>query len=128
MTQAETADLFGLNVSVISRHISNVIEDGELDELTSLQKMQTSTGRSTALYSLDMVISVRYPVSAAQAPLFRRWATEKNCRDSAFFGCSVVPRSLNERRRALSPKHRLCRAVNANLRQRLGHSTSGVGI
>jgi hypothetical protein len=42
MTQAQIADLFGRDVSVISRHISNVIEEGELDELTSLQKMQTS--------------------------------------------------------------------------------------
>ena len=77
MTQAQIAETFGRDVSVISRHISNVLEEGELDEATSLQKVQTSTGRPATLYSLDMVISVGYRVSSAQATLFRRWATEK---------------------------------------------------
>lgn len=77
MTQAQIADLFGRDVSVISRHISNILEEGELEEATSLQKAQTSTGRPATLHSLDMVISVGYRVSSAQATLFRRWATEK---------------------------------------------------
>ena len=76
MTQAQMARLFGRDVSVISRHIANVLEEGELSEETSLQKVQTSpVGRPGALYSLDMVISVGYRVSSAQATLFRRWAT-----------------------------------------------------
>lgn len=76
MTQAQMASLFGRDVSVISRHIGNILEEGELDEATSLQKMQTSQfGRPGAFYSLDMVISVGYRVSSAQATLFRRWAT-----------------------------------------------------
>lgn len=76
MTQAQMARLFGRDVSVISRHIANVLEEGELGEETSLQKVQTSpVGRPGALYSLDMVISVGYRVSSAQATLFRRWAT-----------------------------------------------------
>jgi len=77
MTQAQIAQLFGRDVSNISRHISNILEEGELDEATSLQKAQTSTGRPATLYSLDMIISVGYRVSSAQATLFRRWATEK---------------------------------------------------
>lgn len=77
MTQAQIAQLFGRDVSTISRHISNIIEEGELDESASLQKAQTSTGRPAILYSLDMVISVGYRVSSAQATLFRRWATDK---------------------------------------------------
>ncbi|MEO6218130.1 MAG: RhuM family protein [Sphingomonas sp.] len=77
MTQAQIADLFVRDVSVISRHISNILEEGELEEASSLQKAQTSTGRPANLYSLDMVISVGYRVSSAQATLFRRWATDK---------------------------------------------------
>lgn len=76
MTQAQIADLFGRDLSRISRHINNIIEEGELSEDTSLRKAQTSTGRPATLYSLDMVISVGYRVSSAQATLFRRWATE----------------------------------------------------
>ena len=75
MTQGQIAQLFGRDVSTISRHIANVVEEGELDESASLQKVQTTTGRPATLYSLDMVISVGYRVSSSQATLFRRWAT-----------------------------------------------------
>lgn len=75
MTQAQIAELFGREVSTVSRHIANVIEDGELEEATSLRKTQTSLGRPATLYNLDMIVSVGYRVSSAQATLFRRWAT-----------------------------------------------------
>lgn len=75
MSQAQIAQLFGRDVSTISRHIANVLEEGELDETGSLQKAQTTSGRPAVLYSLDMVISVGYRVSSAQATIFRRWAT-----------------------------------------------------
>lgn len=78
MTQAQIAELFGRDVSVISRHIANVIDEGELPEESNLQKTQIAgSTRPVTLYSLDMVISVGYRVSSAQATLFRRWATEK---------------------------------------------------
>ncbi|TPO01680.1 RhuM family protein [Mesorhizobium sp. B1-1-5] len=75
MTQAQIADLFGRDRTTITRHINNVIEEGELDEATSVQKMHISLGRPVAIYNLDMVISVGYRVSSTQATLFRRWAT-----------------------------------------------------
>jgi hypothetical protein len=78
MSQAQMASLFGRDVSVISRHISAILEEGELDEDGSLQKLQTTSsgGRPATVYSLDMVISVGYRVSSAQATQFRRWATD----------------------------------------------------
>lgn len=75
MTQAQIADLFGKDRTTITRHISNIFEEGELDEATSVQKMHISLGRPTAIYNLDVVISVGYRVSSVQATLFRRWAT-----------------------------------------------------
>lgn len=75
MTQAQIGSLFGRERSVITKHINNIIEEGELDENTSVQKMHKTQGRPAALYNLDMVISVGYRVSSAQATLFRRWAT-----------------------------------------------------
>ncbi|KQB13896.1 virulence RhuM family protein [Rhodobacter capsulatus] len=75
MTQAQIAALFGRDVSAISRHIRNILDEGELDEASSLQKVQTTHGRPATIYNLDMVISVGYRVSSAQATLFRRWAT-----------------------------------------------------
>lgn len=76
MTQAQIAQLFGRDVGTVSRHIKNIFEEEELDEATSLQKVQTTIGRPAILYSLDMVISVGYRVSSAQATVFRRWATQ----------------------------------------------------
>jgi len=75
MTQGQIGELFGRNVSTISRHIANIFAEGELDEETSLQKMQTTTGRPSVAYTLDVVISVGYRVSSAQATVFRRWST-----------------------------------------------------
>ena len=75
MTQAQIGQLFGRDVSTVSRHIGNILDEGELDESGSLQKVQTTNGRPATIYSLDMVISVGYRVSSAQATLFRRWAT-----------------------------------------------------
>ncbi|PWK64320.1 RhuM family protein [Aminobacter sp. AP02] len=75
MPQAQIAQLFGKDVSTISRHITNVFEEGELDEPSSLRKTQTTSGRPATLYNLDVVISVGYRVSSAQATIFRRWAT-----------------------------------------------------
>ncbi len=77
MTQAQIAEMFGRDVSVISRHISNILEEGELDE-SNLHKMQiASSTKPITLYDLDMVISIGYRASSKQATLFRRWATDK---------------------------------------------------
>ena len=77
MTQAQIADLYGRDVSTISRHIGSILEEGELDE-SNLHKTQiASSTKPITLYSLDMVISVGYRVSSKQATLFRRWATDK---------------------------------------------------
>lgn len=77
MTQAQMAELFGRDVSVISRHVSNIFAEGELRDEGNLQKMQIAPGKPVTLYSLDMVISVGYRVSSAQGTMFRKWATEK---------------------------------------------------
>jgi hypothetical protein len=77
MTQAQIANLFGRDISSISRHISNILDEKELDEKTSLQKVQTTTGRPAILYNLDMIISVGYRVSSKQGTIFRKWATKK---------------------------------------------------
>lgn len=77
MTQAQMAELFGRDVSVISRHVSNILDEEELGESPDLHFLQIKgpANRTVTAYSLDMVISVGYRVSSAQATLFRRWAT-----------------------------------------------------
>jgi hypothetical protein len=84
MTQAQAADLFGVTVASISRHIANIYEEGELERaatLTEIEIVRLEGGRRVARtiehYSLDMIISVGYRVSSKQATMFRRWATDK---------------------------------------------------
>lgn len=74
--QAQIAELFGVAVSGVSRHIRNVFKDAELDQGSSLQKMQrTTTGRPAMLYSLDVILAVGYRTNSARAIEFRRWAS-----------------------------------------------------
>lgn len=77
MTQAQIAELFGRDRSTITKHVSNIFDEGELEEETSVQKLHRSQGRPATLYSLDVVISVGYRVASRQATLFRKWATDK---------------------------------------------------
>jgi hypothetical protein len=84
MTQAQMAALFGVTVASISRHILNIVEDSELEAEATVTKIaivrmegDRRVARQLEHYSLDMVISIGYRVSSAQATLFRRWATDK---------------------------------------------------
>ena len=76
LTQAQMAELFSKDISVISRHISRIFKDGELDKNSNLQKMQiANSDKPISIYSLDMIISVGYRVNSRQGVAFRRWAT-----------------------------------------------------
>lgn len=76
LTQAQMAELFGRSIGVISRHISNALNEGEIDEGSNLQKMQIpSSDRPVTFYNLDVVISVGYRVKSKRGVEFRRWAT-----------------------------------------------------
>ena len=82
-TQKTMADLFGVGISAISKHLTNIYESGELEEARTFSKMaivQTEGNRKvtreTAFYNLDAIISVGYRVNSVQATHFRQWATQ----------------------------------------------------
>jgi hypothetical protein len=82
MTQAQIAQIFGVDRSVVTKHIANVYAEGELDAETTSAKIaqvrqegSRKVERQIEHYNLDAVISVGYRVSSAQATVFRRWAT-----------------------------------------------------
>ncbi|MEO3997255.1 RhuM family protein [Mesorhizobium sp. CAU 1732] len=82
MTQAQIAELFGVDRSVVTKHLSNLYQEGELEaEGTSAKIAQVrfegarQITRLLEHYNLDAVISVGYRVSSGQATVFRRWAT-----------------------------------------------------
>ena len=67
LTQTQMAKLFGKDISVISRHISRIFKENELDKNSNLQKMQIpNSDKPISIYSLDMIISVGYRVNSRQ--------------------------------------------------------------
>ena len=80
LTQKEMALLFDVDISRISRHINNIIENKEVDINTSLRKTQRSANgknpknRLPDYYNLDIILSVGYRVNSKRGALFRQWA------------------------------------------------------
>lgn len=84
-TQKTIAEIFGVNVSAISKHLKNIFDEGELDEKVVISKMETTTphgaivgktqNKLTNFYNLDAIISVGYRVNSKKATHFRIWAT-----------------------------------------------------
>ena len=82
-TQKQIADLFGVDRSVVTKHISNIFDSGELDRdatCASYALVRLEGGRSVSRdvehYNLDVILSVGYRVSSAKATEFRKWATQ----------------------------------------------------
>lgn len=79
LTQKRMAELFGVGVPAISKHLKNIFESNELqqDSVISILETTAEDGKKyqTQYYNLDAVISVGYRVNSAQATQFRIWAT-----------------------------------------------------
>ena len=79
MNQDEIATLFETTQPNISMHISNILEDKELDERIYKEFLyMASNGRqySTVFYNLDMILAIGYRVRTSRAILFRNWASK----------------------------------------------------
>ena len=83
-TQKAMAQLFGVGVPAISKHLGHIFEEGELDRTTTVSKMEIvvnrgfrgSVNEEVEFYSLDSIIAVGYRVSSLKATRFRQWATK----------------------------------------------------
>ena len=86
LTQKRMAELFGVGVPAISKHLKNIFDSGELVEEVVISVLETTTEHGAVAgltqtqqvkyYNLDAVISVGYRVNSAQATQFRIWATQ----------------------------------------------------
>lgn len=75
LTQAQMVELFGRDLSVISRHINNIFREDEVDRESNLHFLQiANSDRPVAYYSLDVIISVGYRVKSKRGIEFRKWA------------------------------------------------------
>ncbi len=82
LTQKTLADLFGVNVPAVSRHLKNIYASKELIREATVSKMETvqteggrKISRDVEYYNLDAVIAVGYRVNSIKATHFRIWAT-----------------------------------------------------
>ena len=82
LNQARIGELFGVDRTVVNRHIHNIYKTGELDEPSTCAKIaqvQKEGGRTITrqipFYNLDMIIAVGYRVNSFAATQFRKWAT-----------------------------------------------------
>jgi len=80
LTQKSLSELFGVNVPAISKHLSNIFSENELDEnsVVSILEITAADNKKykTQFYNLDAIISVGYRVNSVQATQFRIWATK----------------------------------------------------
>jgi hypothetical protein len=77
LTQEQMSQLFDRERSVITKHIKNVFNEGELEEKSNVQNMHISgSDRPVKFYNLDVIISVGYRVKSHKGTQFRIWATK----------------------------------------------------
>lgn len=80
LTQKAMAELFGVNVPAVSKHLSNIFDEGELQENSVVSILETTAadGKNykTKFHNLDAIVSVGYRVNSLQATQFRIWATK----------------------------------------------------
>lgn len=82
-TQKAMAQLFGVGIPAVSKHLKNIFEEGELSPEMTISKMETVINRGKRgevnefidFYNLDAIIAVGYRVSSLKATRFRQWAT-----------------------------------------------------
>ena len=87
LTQDQLSILFGKAKSTISEHISNIFDEGELDESVVVRKFRITTPHGAIAgktqthdilcYNLDVIISVGYRVRSIVGTRFRQWATQR---------------------------------------------------
>lgn len=83
-TQKAMAQLFGVGVPAISKHLNHIFEEGELEANTTVSKMEIVVSRGfrgevkeyVDFYNLDAIIAVGYRVNSLKATRFRQWATK----------------------------------------------------
>ena len=81
-TQKAIAQLFGVQVPAVNKHLLNIYNELELDSNSTISKMEQvqiegtrSVKRQVDYYNLDAIIAVGYRVNSAKATKFRIWAT-----------------------------------------------------
>jgi len=102
LTQKQITQIFEIDQSVVSRHISNIFKGSEVDEKRNMQKMHNAiSDKPVSYYSLDVVLAVGYRTSSAKAMRFRKWATGI-LKDYLLKGYSINQKLLQTKREQIT--------------------------
>jgi len=102
LTQKQITQIFKIDQSVVSRHISNIFKDSEVDQKRNMQKMHNAiSDKPVSYYSLDVVLAVGYRTSSAKAIRFRKWATSI-LKDYLLKGYSINQKLLQTKREQIT--------------------------
>jgi len=119
LPMADIANLFGVNVPAISKHVRNIYAAGELAPTATVSKMEIvrlegkrRVARALEYYNLDMIISVGYRVNSTQATKFRIWAT-RTLKDHLTRGYTLNRQRLENNARELETALMLVRKAAA---------------
>ena len=75
-SQRQIAEVFGVDRSRVTRHINNILKDGEVKKKSNVRKAHfANSDKPVSLYSLDIILAVGYRTSSSKAINFRKWAT-----------------------------------------------------
>ena len=107
LTQDEMAVLFSSDRTRITRHINNILKDGESEEKSNVRKTHfPHSDRPVKLYNLDMIISVGYRVRSPRGIMFRKWAN-KVLKDYLIQGYAVNQRRLDNLGKVIDIQNRM---------------------
>lgn len=102
LTQKGIAELFGVQIPAINKHLMNIYLEGELSREATISKMEIvqneggrEVRRSTEMYNLDAILSIGYRVNSKRATQFRIWATTV-LKDHLLKGYTLNQRRLQE--------------------------------
>ena len=95
-TQAQIADVFGIDRSVTTRHINSILSSAEISEKSNVQKMHIpNSDKPVSFYSLDVILAVGYRTNSSRAISFRQWAT-KILREHITKGYTINPARIKK--------------------------------
>jgi death-on-curing family protein len=96
LNQYQLAELFQRDRTVITKHISNIFKEKELEEKSNVQKMHIpNSDKPISLYNLEVIISVGYRVKSQRGVQFRQWATHR-LKDYLIKGYAINQKRLEE--------------------------------
>ena len=102
----QISSLFDRDKSLISSHLSNIYEEGELDQISTVAKNATvqieadrQVKREIEFYNLDAILSVGYRVNSKRGTQFRQWATNR-LKDYLIEGVAINEKRLEQKNKA----------------------------